>query len=324
MTDTALVTLAQAKAHLRLAQAITLHSDAEYVGMGDGETLEFTLDHTPLDGTINVYVNGTLKTVTTHYSVSGTTLTFTATGLPALNHPITASYDYTATSDTFEDLDDDLIEAIVEAATSEAERYTARAFVQRSITESHNGNGLKNLLLYRQPVVSITSVAYRVLDADTGDGTTVAFTLSGTPKSGTLTVHVDGTLMTLTSEYTVSGAVVTFDSAPADDTAIVFRYQVSLAVGSDYSERLHIGRLRGSWSDDFEYIVVYTAGYETTRALVQSAHPAVIQAVLQAISFMYEHPIDQVDSENRGLGVVSYKLPSSAKRLLGQYKVAWI
>jgi len=325
MSDTALVTLAQAKAHLRLAQDIALHSDAEYIGLGDGETVEFTLDHTPLEGTINVYVNGSKQTVTTDYSFSGTTLTFTEAGTPDVGEPITASYDYTATEDTFEDIDDSLIEALIEAATSEAERYTARAFVQRSITESHNGNGLKNLLLYRQPVVSVTSVAYRKLDTDTGDASTVAFTLGGTPKSGTLTVHVAGTLMTLTSEYTISGKVVTFASAPADDAAIVFRYQVSLAVGSDYTERLHIGRLYGSWDSDYEYIAVYTAGYETTRASVQSEHPVAIQAVLQTVAFMYEHPIDRVDedTENRGMGI-SFNMPPTAQRLLNLYKVAWV
>jgi hypothetical protein len=321
------VTLAQAKAHLRVAPAITLHVDAEYVGMGDGTTVAFTLDHTPLDGSLKVYVDSTLKVVTTDYSVSGTTLTFTTAGKPALNKAVTASYDYTATTDTYEAMDDELIERLIEAATLAAERYTGRAFVQRSFTESHEGDGSETLRLYRSPVVSITSVSYRVIDGETGDGSTAIFVLSGTPKTDSLAVYVDGVLQTVTTHYALATATVTFVSAPADGAKLVFRYEVSLHVVDDYTERLHVGRLHGSWEQDDEYIVVYTAGYAATRALVQASYPDAIQAVLSAIAYLYEHPIDRIDSENRGmggLGSITYNLPSDAKALLNQYKAGWL
>jgi hypothetical protein len=280
----------------------------------------FALDHTPLEGSIKVYVDSVLKTYTTDYSVSGASLTFTAAGKPALNKPITASYDYTATTNTYESMDDELIERLIEAATASAENYTGRAFVQRSVTESHNGHG-DTIRLYKGPVASITSVSYRVVSGATGDGDTTIFTLAATPKTDSLSVYLDGVLKTVTTHYTLSGATVTFLSAPTDGALIVFRYEV---VVNDYAEKLHTGRLTGSFETDTEYIIVYTAGYAATRALAQVACPDAVQAVKLIVAYLYEHPIDMVDSENRGLGPVSYQLPSDALKLLNRYKLAWI
>ena len=160
LLPTALVDLVQAKNYLRLDHAASLKVDAEYVGLGDGTIVAFTLDHAPLEGTLRVYVDSILKTETTHYTYSGTALTFTAAGKPANEEGITASYDYTATEDTFEAYDDDLLETLIEAATKKAEDYTERAFVQREITETHIGDNKQVLKLYKQPVVadSISSI----------------------------------------------------------------------------------------------------------------------------------------------------------------------
>ena len=49
---------------------------------GDGSTAAFTLP-SGFGDTPRVYVGGTLKTITTHYTVSGTTLTFTSGNIPA-------------------------------------------------------------------------------------------------------------------------------------------------------------------------------------------------------------------------------------------------
>lgn len=53
-----------------------------------------------------------------------------------------------------------------------------------------------------------------------GDGTTAAFTLSHTPAS-IFTVTINGTP---TTEYTVSGTTLTFDTAPADGAVIYVSY----------------------------------------------------------------------------------------------------
>lgn len=63
-------------------------------------------------------------------------------------------------------------------------------------------------------------------DAFTGDGSKTAFTLTDTPASVTK-VTVGGTEMAATTDYTVSGKVVTFTTAPASDAAIVVEYSLS-------------------------------------------------------------------------------------------------
>lgn len=154
--DWMLVTLPQAKNHLRMDAAAALHVDAEYVGIGDGSDKTFSLDNTPIAGSLKLYVNGTLQTETTHYSISGADITFVTA--PTLNYPITASYDYAAGDDTFESYDDELLTFLIKTATKKCEDYCGRAFIQRAITEYRVGDGGTLLKLNRRPVTSVTSV----------------------------------------------------------------------------------------------------------------------------------------------------------------------
>lgn len=156
LNDTALVTLIQAKNYLRVDAAASLHIAAEYVGMGDGSTKEFNLDNTPVEGSLQLYVDGALQVEDTDYTISDTTITFTTA--PASNAPITASYDKAAPDSTFEAYDNELLEKLIEAATKKAETYTGRAFVQREITETHIGDGSQMLKLYKQPVTEVTGI----------------------------------------------------------------------------------------------------------------------------------------------------------------------
>jgi len=156
LSSTALVTLPQAKNHLRKDAASSLQVFAEYVGMGDGSDTTFSLDNTPVSGSLKLYVNGTLQTETTHYSISGADITFVTA--PPLNHPVTSSYDYAASSDTFEDYDDDLLEILINAATKKCEDYCGRAFIQRAITENRIGDGGTQLWLNKKPVNTFTSI----------------------------------------------------------------------------------------------------------------------------------------------------------------------
>ena len=323
----ALVTRNQAKAALQLDQLAALHIDAEYVGTGDGTETVFTLDHTPLTGSLKVYVDSTLKVEVTDFTYATATITFTTAGKPGNGKIVTAAYDYAATTDTFESYDDDLLDTFINSATALAEQYCERCFMPQTLTESHWGTDSKTLKLYRRPVISITSVSYKVIQPATGDASTVAFTLDDTPMSGTLTVYKNGVLQTVTTHYTLSGAVVTFVSAPALDDKLVFKYSIELFLGVDYNDKSAIGRLTDhDFSSAYEYVVVYMAGYYgsgATLAQVQALVPAAVQAVLTAVSVWWDN---RTGISQLGLGAseMLQGLPAASKRLLDTLRVSLI
>lgn len=156
LSNTALVSLVQAKNYLRVDAAAGLHVDAEFLGVGDGEDKTFDLDHTPVEGSLILKVNDVLQVEDTDFTLAVATITFEIA--PPLNEGITASYDYAAGDNTFESYDDNILEQLIEAGTKKAEDYCGRAFVQREIVETHIGDNKQVLRLYRQPVVSVASI----------------------------------------------------------------------------------------------------------------------------------------------------------------------
>jgi len=328
LSNFALVDLTQAKAHLRIDAAASLHAYAEYVGVGDDVETEFDLDNTPVDGSLRLYVDGTLQVETTDYSISVATITFVSA--PSDGDPITASYSYAADDDTFESYDDLLLENLIEAATKKAEDFTGRAFIQGTITEIHFGDGAKVMKLFKQPVGSITSVARMIAEAvGTGDGEDVEFTLNETPTVGSVSVYKDDVLQTITTHYTISGATITFVAAPADETKITAKYTHTISAISEYIEWLSIGRLNSinGWTANTLYKVVYTAGYGATRAATQALIPDAVAAVLMMVAYLYENRTDLVHGESvTGIGAVTYELPlyierSGANLLLNPLRV---
>jgi hypothetical protein len=157
LSITSLVDLTQAKDFLRIDRASSLHSEAEYVGVGNNSDKSFTLDHTPVEGSLRVYLDNVLKAQVTDYTISGAVITFIST--PASSKPVTASYDYSASSDTFESYDDSTLELLIDAATKIAEDSVGRYFITREIVETHIGDGTQVLRLYRRPVVEVASVS---------------------------------------------------------------------------------------------------------------------------------------------------------------------
>ncbi len=325
LAATALVTLVQAKAHLRVDAVASLHVSAEFVDVGDGATLIFVLDNTPVEGTLQLYVDNVLQVEDTDFSIAVATVTFVVA--PPLNDGITANYDYAAVADTFESYDDLLLENLIEAATKKAEEWTGRAFIQRSITEQHFGDGTAVLKLYKQPIDSITSVVRAISEkVGTGDGTTVAFTLDETPTALSVKVYVDGTLQTLTTDYTIAARTITFvvGSTPADEAIVTAKYTHTILAITEYTEWLNIGRLHaeGVWTANRIFTVVYTAGYGATRAATQALIPDAVAAVLLIVANLFENRTDLVKAESiTGIGSVTYDIPSQAKELLNPLRV---
>ncbi len=318
LSDIALVDLTTAKAHLRVDTAASLKISAEFVGVGAPPTVAFVLDHTPIEGSLRLYVDNVLQVEDTDFSIAVATVTFVVA--PVINKGITANYDYAAGDDTFESYDDLLLENLIAAATKKAEEWTGRAFIQRAITEKHFGDGTKILKLYKQPVESITSVARDISEeVGTGDGSTVAFTLDETPTALSVKVYVDGALQELTTDYTIAAAVITFVAAPADETKITAKYTHTILAISEYTEWLAIGRLQSIdvWTAKRIFTVVYTAGYGATRAATQALIPDAVAAVLLILANLFENRTDLVKSESvTGIGSVTYDIPSQAKDLL--------
>ncbi len=318
LSDTALVTLIQAKNYIRLDAANSLIAYAESVGEGDGSDTTFSLDNTPIDGSLRLYVNNVLQVETTDYAISGGDITFVTA--PGNGLQITANYEYTASSNTFEEYDDDELADLINAATKIAENYSGRAFIQRTVTESHEGDNERTLRLFEQPVDSITSVVRDVSETKSdGDGSTVAYTLSEAPTSGSVKVYVDGVEQTLTTDYTISGSVVTFVSAPASGEKIAMTYTHTIIKISEYTEQLKQGKIIGAWkwARGIIYTIVYTAGEASTRAASQTLVPNAVAAVLLIVADLYESRGDRVTNESiTGIDSKTYQLSSRAERLL--------
>lgn len=69
------------------------------------------------------------------------------------------------------------------------------------------------------------SSAYSISNSFTGDGITTVYTLQYIPNSGTLTIYVDTTEIPST-DYSITNNVITFNTAPADGSAIEITYGV--------------------------------------------------------------------------------------------------
>ena len=98
---------------------------AEAVGTGDGTTTVFYLDSVyPVNGTLTVYVSGTAKTETTHYTVDydAGKITFTAGNIPTAGQAITADYRYT-------DIPDSVVARVINQKEDEIDRRIGRTFM---------------------------------------------------------------------------------------------------------------------------------------------------------------------------------------------------
>ena len=74
------------------------------------------------------------------------------------------------------------------------------------------------------PATSVTSHLTYTNGTATGDASTVAFTITAGRAVADMLVHVNGILMTPTTDYSISSTTLTFVTAPAASAEIDFRY----------------------------------------------------------------------------------------------------
>jgi hypothetical protein len=264
---------------------VTLGQSSRDSKTGDGTTTAFTLTAT-YAGTndVLVFVDGVIQYPGTHFSLSGTTLTFTTapvsgarietfgtSPLTSVNTPgdgtVTAaklapsSYKrdiftgngstaaYNLTGDAGSPLAPWVyVGGVLQDPTT---HYTVDTSVSpQTITFTSNlPNGTEAVVVYGP--VSVTGVpsdgsigfskfnsSVFKSDTYTGDGTTVAYTLTESVLDGKhLLVTVAGVMQTPTTAYTATGTTLTFTAAPGNGASIVVRYYVgtTASVPSDNS-----------------------------------------------------------------------------------------
>lgn len=224
----------------------TTTSRVEY--SGNGSTTVFSVPFYFLaNGDLKVYQAGTLKTITTHYSVSGAgvpaggTVTFVtapANGDDVVifrDPAITQQVDY-APNDPFPA---ETHEQALDRLTMIAQR--GRDLLDRSVRIPDGEAGEPSLevpaLASRinktfywnasgEPSVADVSAATLTFSPDiqlfNGDGSTTAFTLTESPgSSAALVVAIDGVLQKPGSDFSTAGTTLTFVSAPPSGTGNV-------------------------------------------------------------------------------------------------------
>jgi hypothetical protein len=253
---------------------VTLGQSSRDSNTGDGTTTAFTLTST-YAGTndILVFVDGVIQYPGTHFSLSGTTLTFTTapvsgarietygtSPLTSVNIPgdgtVTAaklapsSYKRdiftgngsTAAYNLTGDAGSPLAPWVYVGGVLQdpSTHYTIDTSVSpQTITFTSNlPNGTEAVVVYGP--VSVTGVpsdgsigfskfnsSVFKSDTFTGDGSTVAYTLTESIVDGKhLLVTVAGVLQTPVSAYSASGTTLTFTAAPGNGASIVVRYYV--------------------------------------------------------------------------------------------------
>ena len=253
---------------------VTLGQSSRDSNTGDGTTTAFTLTST-YAGTndILVFVDGVIQYPGTHFSLSGTTLTFTTapvsgarietygtSPLTSVNIPgdgtVTAaklapsSYKRdiftgngsTAAYNLTGDAGSPLAPWVYVGGVLQdpSTHYTIDTSVSpQTITFTSNlPNGTEAVVVYGP--VSVTGVpsdgsigfskfnsSVFKSDTFTGDGSTVAYTLTESVLDGKhLLVTVAGVLQTPVSAYSASGTTLTFTAAPGNGASIVVRYYV--------------------------------------------------------------------------------------------------
>ena len=166
---------------------------------GDGTTASITLNATPA-GTVSVSVDGVTLTPDVQYTITGTTLDFAAGtapyGAPAAADPIVISV---AAKTVF---------TLSRDAFGETVAVTVASVADTNISVDGTSLTFTNAPADGAAIVATIPARTKFEIAETVDGT------------DTVGVTVNAADQTVTTDYSVSGQVVTFVTAPADGAAV--------------------------------------------------------------------------------------------------------
>lgn len=237
----------------------TTTSRVEYAG--DGSTVAFAVPFYFLaNADLRVYQAGVLKTITTHYTVSGAanpaggTVTFVTA--PASDQDVVIFRDPAITQETDYIANDpfpaESHERALDKLTMIAQRIGSQ--IDRAVTladgsttavsldlpdpeASHllgwnqGATGLQNFDV--NDLISVGLFSNWLYSTFTGDGTTATFTLSKAPASlANIDVSIDGVTQVPIVDFGLSGAALTFTTAPPASAVILARHGDSAVQGT--------------------------------------------------------------------------------------------
>lgn len=232
-------------------KTITLTSSGSGTGTGtafiaardnftaNGTQTAFTLSLTATANSILVAVDGLIQFHNEDYDVSGTTLTFSPA--PANNELIEVLHISGATNylfqqyaaiDSFSGNGSNTLYTLTRSANTK----TAQVYLDGLLQDPNNDYTFSNttLTFTTAPLTSEAVLVYHTessagnpqltsisgVDTFAGDGTTTAFTLTGSANSSTSFITVNGLVQRYTTDYTLSGTTLTFVDPPPNGSAV--------------------------------------------------------------------------------------------------------
>ena len=194
---------------------LTLTTDYSLTGAGDEDGGTLTL--------VVALASGETLTITRNVPLTQETNWPIADPFPAASHEQAAD----KLTMIVQQIDDTLGRTLrqpVSDATALAELPIAASRASMALTFDASGQPL--MADISETVLSFSPTT----QAFDGDGTTVAFTLSGAPSSASaLIVRIDGVVQTPITDYTVSGTTLTFTTAPATGTGNIVAQNFGIA-----------------------------------------------------------------------------------------------
>lgn len=211
-------------------QVVTVERD-EFVG--DGTETNFLITKSSTTDSLVLFVGGFLQTPTTAYTVTGTSLDFTAP--PALGEDISA-IQLTSYSSREQITADGINDTFLISQSSEAEKLlvSINGVLQNTTAYTVTGNELEFTGIpsngYIIDIVFLSAVLGR--SVETANGTDVTFLLPLTALSEDCIVSINGVIQTPVDAYTVTDNQLTFsDPPPAGSQVefIVLRQEIKLS-----------------------------------------------------------------------------------------------